>query len=213
MATNTMGARQGEGGVTVPSKSASPVVVAGVVPTTWLTIVGAPAASLLWQLRIMAKVPIGFVLLRTSTRPRTLTSSSPFAFNSAFPEAIFHGAPAPPMPRMALAGPVKGGTTAVSRLNSKMPGTLSAPFLAAAAMPTTNKHINRTPNFFIGDSVSWWKCKRGAHSMARLSHGCRHFGPDRALKRARKVATSYESWGRCEMKNSTKLDSAQMDRP
>src|SRR5689334_24560392 len=114
MATKTIGAMQGEGGVTVPSKSASPVVVAGVVPTTWFTIVGAPAASLLWQLRMTANVAMGLVPLLTSTRPRTLTSSSPLAFNSALPEVIFQGAPAPPIPRIGLAAPVNGGTTAVS---------------------------------------------------------------------------------------------------
>src|SRR6476660_9658505 len=59
IATKTIGAMHGEGGVTVPSKRASPVVVAGVLPATRLTTVGAPPASMLWQLRITAKFGIG----------------------------------------------------------------------------------------------------------------------------------------------------------
>src|SRR5437588_10535830 len=152
MATKTIGAMHGEGGVTVPSNSASPVEVAGVVPATRLTTVGAPAASLLWQLRIMAKFAIGFVPLPASTKPRTLTSSSLLVLNSALPEMIFQGAPPPPMPRMGLAAPVNGGTTAVSRLNSKIVTASSAPFLAEAA-PTKNKHTSSTLNFFIRDSI------------------------------------------------------------
>src|SRR5437899_2685709 len=130
----------GLGGVTTPSKSASPVVVAGVVPATRFTTAGAPAASLLWQLRITAKVPIGLVPLLTSTSPRTFTSSSPFALSSAFPEAIFQGAPAPPMPRIGLAAPVNGGTTAVRRLNSNRlrASLLFFPSLAEAT-PNTRK--------------------------------------------------------------------------
>src|SRR5437899_94615 len=150
IATKTIGAMQGEGGVTVPSKSASPAAVAGVVPATRFTTVGAPAASLLWQLRITAKFAIGFVPLATSTRPRTLTSILPVVFISASPEAIFHGAPAPPMPRIGLAAPVNGGTTAVSRLNSKRLRASSAPFLAEATLPARSKHASRTESLFIG---------------------------------------------------------------
>src|SRR5262249_22893719 len=109
IATNTIGAMQGLGGVTVPSKLASPVVVAGVIPATRLTTVGAPAASLLWQLRITAKFATGLAPVLTRTRPRTFTSISPFAFSSALPAAICHGAPAPPIPRIGLAGPVACG--------------------------------------------------------------------------------------------------------
>src|ERR1051326_8979263 len=151
MATNTMGAMHGEGGVTVPSKLASPVAVAGVVPATRLTTVGAPAASLLWQLRITAKVAIGLVPLLTSTSPRTLTSSSPFAFSSALPEVIVQGAPAPPIPRMGFAAPVKGGMTGVSRLNSKIEPTSFAPFFAEAD-PIQRMHANRTKSFFIAET-------------------------------------------------------------
>src|SRR5437588_12422807 len=157
MATKTIGAMHGEGGVTVPSNSASPVEVAGVVPATRLTTVGAPAASLLWQLRIIAKLAMGLAPVPTSTRPRTLTSSSPLAFSSAFPEVIFHGAPPPPMPRIGLAAPVNGGTTAVSRLNSNMLGTSGRflfPLSVAEAAPRKTRQTKRANSFFIILSIS-----------------------------------------------------------
>src|ERR1700704_1106741 len=155
MATNTIGAMQGEGGVTVPSNSASPVVVAGVVPATRLTTVGAPTESLLWQLRITAKVAIGLAPVLTSTRQRTRTSISPFVFSSALPEAICHGAPPPPIPRMGLAAPVNGGTTGVSWLNSNKfrpsswPLSLAEATLLAETAPRTAKQTNKANRFFI----------------------------------------------------------------
>src|SRR5689334_6382813 len=144
----------GEGGVTVPSKSASPVAVAGVVPATRFTMVGAPTASLLWQLRITANVATGFVPVLARTSPRTLTSILPVVFISALPEVIFHGAPPPPMPRIGLAAPVNGGTTGVKRLNSKRFRASSAPFFAKAAV-TIRKHTIRTLSLFMGDSISF----------------------------------------------------------
>src|SRR5262249_4115801 len=109
----------GEGGVTVPSKSASPVVVAGVVPATRLTTEGAPTASLLWQLRIMAKFAIGLAPVPTRTRPRTSTSISPLVLSSALPEVIFQGAPPPPISRIGLSLAVQGGTSGSRLLNLK----------------------------------------------------------------------------------------------
>src|SRR5579859_3246046 len=109
----------GLGGVTRPSISASPVVVAGAMPATRFTILGVlVTGSILWQLRIAAKLAIGLAPVPTRTRPVTWTSSFPVESSSARPEVIFQGAPPPPRLRMGLVLPVKGGTTAVIRLNS-----------------------------------------------------------------------------------------------
>src|ERR1700744_1501775 len=102
-ATNTIGAMHGEGAVTVPSKLASPALVAGVVPATRFTTLGAPTASVLWQLKIMANVGTGLAPVLTRVNPCTRTSIFPPFVSSACAETICHGAPPPAIPRMGLA--------------------------------------------------------------------------------------------------------------
>src|ERR1700704_2600603 len=90
IAPNTIGAMHGLGRVTRPSISESPVVVAGAVPATRLTMLGAlVTGSILWQLRIAAKLAIGLAPVPTRTRPVTWTSSFPVLSSSAFPEVLF----------------------------------------------------------------------------------------------------------------------------
>src|SRR6266498_889840 len=111
-----IGAIQGLGRLSVSSICESPLALAGKRPVETLTVVGLPAASLLKQLTIALKFGLGFVPPRplamtagsfgSSTRPETVISNLPLAFNSPVPEEMTQGKPPPRTPRIAFVAPV-----------------------------------------------------------------------------------------------------------
>src|SRR5579859_7835925 len=128
--TNTIGATQGCGSVTVSEMSALPVGLAATSPVRTLASVGAPESSRLWQLTTAWNVAAGLVPCKlpgtgsagASTRPRTLTVSCPSERSSPVADEMIHGNPPPGISRMGFADPTYGPETAAIVSNPSATG-------------------------------------------------------------------------------------------
>jgi hypothetical protein len=155
--TNTIGATQGCGNVTVSEMSASPLGLAGTSPVRTLASIGAPESSTLWQLTTAWNVGAGLVPCKlpgtgsagASTRPRTLTVSCPSERSSPVADEMIHGNPPPGISRMGFADPTYGPETAAIVSNPSATGTDAGAIpwakIGGAANAETARAVDNSP--------------------------------------------------------------------